>query len=167
MSMPFRVTDGVVNARLTAQIATATQRLSQAQEQIASGKRINRPSDDPTGSEVVLRLRTSQTVVDQFRRNAGAAKDTLSTADGTLDIYQQTLDRARTLLAQGASDSTDATAKRTIAAEIDGLRQQMLALANSRHDELYLFGGTRQNVPPFDAAGVPAATAASPQLVPV
>src|SRR5438046_1689910 len=115
MSMPFRVTDGVISAQLTTQIATATQRLTQTQEQIASGKRINRPSDDPTGARAVLQLRTSQTVVDQFRRSAGTTKDILQAADSTLDLYQQALDRARTLLAQGASDSTDAAAKQAVA----------------------------------------------------
>ena len=163
--MPFRVTDTTLNARLAAQIATAKQLAATAQEQLSSGKRINRPSDDPTGAEVVLRLRTSQAAVDQFRRNAGTAKDALLVADGTLDTYQQALDRARTLLAQGASDSTSAAGKQTIAAEIDGLRQHMLTLANSRQNDIYVFGGTRQNAPPFSSAGVPAATPASAQLV--
>lgn len=163
--MPFRVTDAGANAKLTAQITAATQRISTAQEQISTGKRINRPSDDPASAEVVLRLRTSQTVVEQFNRNAGAAKDALLAADGVLEVYQQALDRARALLSQGASDTTSAAGKQTIAAEIDGIRERLLALANTRYDEGYLFGGTRQSAPPYNTTGVPAATPASPQLI--
>jgi flagellar hook-associated protein 3 FlgL len=165
INMPFRVTDGVLSAKLTAQITASHQRIAAAQEQIATGKRINRPSDDPSGAEVVLRLRTSQAVVEQFRRNAGAAQDALLTADGALDVYQRTLDRARTLLSQGATDSTTLAGKQAIAAEIDGIRERLLSLANTRYDEGYLFGGTRQSAPPFDAAGTPAATPALPQLI--
>lgn len=163
--MTFRVTDSSSSSLIAAQIATARQRMAIAQERIASGSRINRPSDDPLGAEAVIRLRTSQTEVEQFRRNAGLAEDRLKAADVTIDDYQRYLDRARTLVLQGANDVTTPEARQNLATELEGIRQQMKALANATHQDQFVFGGTRQNVPPYDANFAPAAGAAAPSLL--
>lgn len=163
--MPFRVSDSPNSNHLVSQLAAARQRMKVAQERIASGSRINRPSDDPLGAETVIRLRTSQAEIEQFRRNAGAADDALKAADTALDDYQQALDRVRTLLAQGASDTATPETRQNLAIELDGLRQQIRALANTRHNDQFLFGGTRQNVPPFDQNYVQATPAAASPLL--
>ncbi|HYJ46770.1 MAG TPA: hypothetical protein VEV81_09165, partial [Pyrinomonadaceae bacterium] len=142
------------------------QRLSVAQEQLSSGKRINRPSDDPVGAGAVLRLRTSQNIVKQYQESVGTVKDRLLVADGALDSYEQWLDRARSTLTQGASDLTSTAGRAVAATEIDSLRAQILSVSNLRSDEQYVFGGTRQDVPPFDpATNAPAATATTVPLV--
>ena len=164
--MPFRVTDASNAARRAAQIMTSQQRVTAAQERVSSGKRINRPSDDPSGAEAVIRLRTSQAVVEQFRRSTGVAKDKLLIADGALDNYERVLDRAHTLLVQGASDFTGSEARKAIAEEIEGIYSGILSTANMRSDDGYVFGGTRQDAPPFDptTAAPAASTASSPLL---
>lgn len=156
--MPFRVTDSINNSNLIAQIGRQRQRLSVAQEQVSSGRRINRPSDDPAGAEAVIRLRSTQVELEQYRRSAGAAGDKLTNADSLVNDFQLKLDRVRTVLAQGVSDTTTQDARNALATEIDSLRQQILNLANSTSNGEYVFGGTRQNVSPFDSAGNPAAT---------
>ena len=163
--MAFRVTDASSSARFAAQVATSRQRIATAQEQIASGKRINRPSDDPSGAGIVVRIRTSQAEIEKFERNAGLAQDTLLAGDGALESFELTLDRARSLLTQGASDSTIATARQTIAVEIDSLRTQTLSLANRLYGDQYIFGGTRQETAPYDSGGVPAATPTAQQAI--
>src|ERR1043165_4419400 len=164
--MPFRVTDAATNANLASYISRSRQQINVAQEQLSSGKRINRPSDDPAGAGAVLRIRTSQTMLEQFRASASSVKDNLLIADSSLESYEEALDRARTLLTQGASDSTSATGRADIAAEIDGLRAQALTVANMRSNDRYVFGGTRQGAPPFDpATEAPAATPSSTSLV--
>ncbi len=160
--MPFRVTNASTSARLTSQIATSRQRLAVAQERVASGKRINRPSDDPAGAGAVIRLRTSQTELDQFTRNAGSANDALLVSDNTLNSYQQVLDRARALLTQGSADPAIPEARHAIAIEFDSLVEQIRTLANTRQGDQYVFGGTRTKAPPYDANNVPATTVAAP-----
>jgi flagellar hook-associated protein 3 FlgL len=141
-------------------------RVANAQEQVATGKRINRPSDDPTGAQRLMQVRTLQATVTQFQGNAGAVHDRLLTADSAISSYQLLLDRSRALLTQGASDTTDASTKANLATELDSLRTQMQSIANMRSDGEYVFGGTRQDAPPFDpTTGVPAASAAVPRRV--
>lgn len=163
--MTFRVTNSSQTSILSARIALSRQRLDAAQERISSGKRINRPSDDPFGAEAVLRFRTSQASVEQFQQNAATVRDGLQSADGAMESYQQLLDRASVLLTQGASDLTSAPARASIAQEIEGIRTQMLTIANTKTNDRFVFGGTRQSVAPFDSAGTPAVAATTTQMV--
>jgi flagellar hook-associated protein 3 FlgL len=163
--MTFRVTDGSSNARLIAQITAGRQRIAAAQERISTGKRVNRPSDDPVAAGAVVRLRTSEAALAQFERNVGVAEETLLAGDNALNAYESILDRARALLTQGGSDNTDAAGKKAIAAEIEHLRTQTLTIANQKIGDRYLFGGTRQDAPPYNSTGIPAATPTAQQLL--
>jgi flagellar hook-associated protein 3 FlgL len=163
--MPFRVTSSSQTAILAARIALSSQRLEAAQERVSTGKRINRPSDDPFGAEAVLRFRTSQASVEQFQQNAATVRDGLTSAEGAMESYQQLLDRASVLMTQGASDSTIGPARVSIAQELDGIRTQMITIANTKSNDRFVFGGTRQGVAPFDTAGNLTATATTTQMV--
>ncbi len=163
--MNYRIADSSLASQLNDRITLNRLRMEAAQERISTGKRINRPSDDPFGAETVLHLRTSQANIEQFQQNGVMVRDNLESADTALESYEQLLDRARALLTQGSSDSTTPAGRQSLAVEIDSLRQGMLNIANTSSNGRYLFGGTRQNVPPFDSTGTAAATATSPQLV--
>ena len=163
--MTYRVTDSSQAAVLNARINTNRARVEVARERISSGKRINRPSDDPFGADAVLRLRTSLSSVQRFQENSRVVKENLEVSDGALEGYQQLLDRARALLTQGASDSTSPANKASIAAEIDSIRQQALSIANLSSGGRYLFGGTRQSSAPYDSSATPAPTPTQQQLV--
>jgi flagellar hook-associated protein 3 FlgL len=156
----------MTSAALSSQIASAQQRVANAQEQVATSKRINRPSDDPTGAQRLMQVRTLQATVTQFQGNASAVNGRLMTADSAINSYQQLLDRSRALLTQGASDTTDVSTKANLATELDSLRTQMLSIANMRSDGEYVFGGTRQDAPPFDPlTGIPAGSVTAPRRV--
>jgi len=164
--MNFRTTDTSSASISAGRINAQRSRLSILQEQIASGKRINRPSDDPSGAEAVIKLKTSQREIEQFKRSATTANQKLTAADDGLSGYENILERVRTLLAQGMSDTASQTAKNSLATEIESLRSRVLNVANSKYGDEYLFGGTRQSAPPFDpSTAAPAAAPTSPQFV--
>ncbi len=166
--MNIRVADSTSSTDFTSRINTQRSRLSVLQERLATGKRINRPSDDPSGAEIVLNLRTSQAAIEQFQRNAQAASQKLTAADDTLSGYENILERVRTLVAQGLSDTGTQPSRNAAAIEIESLRSRILSVANAKNGDEYVFGGTRQNVPPFDpATAVPANTPTSAQFVQV
>lgn len=164
--MNIRVSDNSTAARFTSRVNTQRNRLETLQEQLASGKRINRPSDDPNGAEAVIKLKTSQNEIEQFERTAQTAQQKLTAADDTLNGYENLLQRVRTLVTQGLSDTATQTAKNALATEINSLRSSILNVANSNYNGEYLFGGTRQNAPPFDqTTAAPAATPTSAQHI--
>lgn len=164
--MSFRVTDSFSGDSKISRINTQRSLMSTLQERIASGKRINRPSDDPAGAEMVLKLRTSQAEIEQFKRSAQTANQKLTAADSSLDGYETVLDRVRSLLAKGLSDTATQPARDALATEIQSLRDRILNIANTKNGDEFLFGGTRQNAAPFDpATAAPAASAANAAYV--
>ena len=148
----MRITNSITTSNFSAGIKSQRNLLATLQEQLTSNKRINRPSDDPSGAETVLNLKTSQTEIAQFQRNAESSYQRLVAGDDTLSHYESLLSRVRTLVSQGLSDTTPQTAKNSIATELGILHQSILNVANTKYDNNYLFGGTRQNEAPFDAA---------------
>lgn len=162
----MRISDANTNSELGARIGSQRNLLNVLQERIASGKRINRPSDDPAGAAAVLRFRTQQSEIEGFGRNTQTASQKLTAGDSALQSYETLLERVRTLVAQGLSDTTTQTSKNALATELDGLRERVLTIANSKNGDEYVFGGTRQNAPPFDpATAAPAAAPTNPQFL--
>src|SRR5687767_13049283 len=125
--MQYRVTESGSSAMLAARIAATRRQISDAQERVSSGKRINRPSDDPTGAETVMRLRAARAEIAHYRRSADAIKEQLAFGDAALDSYEQTLDRVKVLLMQGGSAATGPEARRVIATEIEGIRDRLVS----------------------------------------
>lgn len=148
--MNFRITDTNSSTRTASRINSQRVELSRLQEQLATGRRINRASDDPSGMEMVLSLRTSQAEIRQFERNAQTANQKLVAADDAVNSYQNVLERVRVLVTQGLSDTSTQAAKNALATEIEVLRSRILTTANAANNGEYLFGGIRQNESPFD-----------------
>lgn len=164
--MNFRVSDSTTTSNLSSRINSQRGRLGTLQEQLMSGKRINRASDDPSGMEMVLNLRTSQTEIAQFQRTNQAANQRLVAADDALNTYGNTLDRVRVLVTQGMSDTSTQVSKNALAVELESLRGRILANANTANNGEYLFGGTRQNEAPFDpTTAVPSPNPTSAQYI--
>ena len=164
--MNLRIVDSTSNSDLRSRINMQRGRIGVLNERIATGKRINRPSDDPGGTQKVLNLRTSQVEIEQFKSNAHAASQKLTFADDSLNGYETILERVRTLVAQGMSDTGTPTTQASIAAEIESLRGRALNVANMKNGNEYIFGGTRQIAPPFDpVTAAPAATPTTAQYV--
>lgn len=140
-------------------------RLNILQERLATGKKINRASDDPTGAEAVLNLKTSQTEIKQFERAAGAVSQKLVAGDDVLNTYQNILDTVRTNLAKGLTDTNSQVSRDSLAAELEAMRSRILGVANSKNGDEFVFGGTRQTAPPYDSSATPAAAASMAQFV--
>jgi flagellar hook-associated protein 3 FlgL len=128
--------------------------LARTELQVASGKRILAPSDDPSASVQVLDLKESQQRLAQFRRNADAATARLGHEEAALKGVGDLLQRVRELAVQGNSDTYDQVARTAIAAEVRALSDNFLDLANTRDASgEYLFAGFKTGTRPFDTVG--------------
>lgn len=164
--MTNRVPDSITAKEVSAMINSQRKQLNVLQERITTGKRINRASDDPVGAGAILRLKTSKTEIEQFRRSAEAANQKLAIADGVLNNYSGLLDRVRTLVSQGSGDTTPPESKNILAVEIDSLRSAILRVANSQSNDEFVFGGTRQSSPPYDElTGAPNPAPTAPRFI--
>lgn len=148
----MRITNNTTKTDFVSRLNAQQSRLNVLNERIVTGKKINRPSDDPRGAQAVLNLRTSQTEIKQFEKIAGAAAQKLTAADDALNSYQNILDTVRTTVSRGLTDTSSQTSRNVLATELESLRGRILDIANSKNGDEYIFGGTNQTAPPFNPA---------------
>ena len=131
-------------------------KLSQTELQVASGKRILNPSDDPSATVRILDLQEAQQRLVQFQRNADAATARLDQEETALLGMENLLQRVRELAVQGNNDPLGAEGRSAVAAEIRQHIDGFLQLANTRDaNGEYLFAGYQSQTRPFshDGAG--------------
>jgi flagellar hook-associated protein 3 FlgL len=112
------------------------------QEQLTSGRMINRPSDSPTGTNRAMQTRSDQAAVAQQARNISDGKTWLNSADTALQGMLEMVRRVRDLTVQGLNTGSASTAARAaMATEVASLREALLAQANGTVQGRPLFGG--------------------------
>ena len=128
--------------------------LSNLNTQLATGKRINQPADDPVGAARALDLTHLTADTAQYQRNITSANARLGLEDQSLANATGVLDRVRTLLLQSVNATQSDETRGDIAAEVAQLRQQLLAQANSKDGQgEYIYAGNRTGSAPFTGQG--------------
>lgn len=149
----MRITNSMLINNFRRNLNVNLAEMERLQDQMSSGKKIKRPSDDPVNLVSALRLRTTITETEKYVANVNAALSWLETTDVALGQAGDLLQRVRELVVQGANDSLPQTSRQAIAAEVRQIKEQLLQVANTVHDGRYIFGGYKTLTPPFDAAG--------------
>lgn len=129
--------------------------LTQIQEKIITGKRINKPSDDAAGSFQVQILNQNMRQIDQFKRNGDTALAELQLQETVLNSGTDILQRTRVIALQMASGTFNPTQRQQAAVEIEQLMQAMQVEMQTRNSQgQYLFSGNNVADRPFveDAA---------------
>ncbi len=152
--MSLRITQQMmVNGSLTA-LNASLGRLARTQEQLSSGRLINRPSDSPTGTDEAMRLRAQMAADTQHSRNAQDALSWMGQTDSTLQSMLDQVQRARDLILQGSSTGSNGPdARNALAQELTQLRQSLLGQANTQHLGRPIFGGTTGGPQAYDDSG--------------
>lgn len=123
---------------------------SRVGEQIASGKRVVRPSDDPLAASRAVRTSQALGVTTQYADARVSARNALSQQEGILGSVTDTLTRARTLMVQASTGTLSDADRSSIASELRGLRETILGQANATDGNgTYLFGGYNDSSEPF------------------
>lgn len=130
--------------------------VAKTQLQVATGKRILTPSDDPAGAKQILDLNETLELTRQYQINADTATSRLALEDSVLDGVTNLLQRVRELAIQGNNSTLTGADRQAIARELEERLGELLGLANTRdaNDE-YLFAGFSTRTRPFatDGAG--------------
>jgi flagellar hook-associated protein 3 FlgL len=128
--------------------------LYKAEQQLSSGLRIMKPSDDPAGSVHILNLSSNIDVVNQYDRNIAVATSALGHQESVLQTINESLQRVRELTVQANNPTNHDSARKSIASEIELRLQEITQLANSRDTNgEYLFSGALVDTPPFIQSG--------------
>ena len=149
----MRVSTFQIFNHITRSLQENMERLYLMEEQLSSGKRINRPSDDPIGIAKALAYRVNIKDFEQFKRNTNDALSYLEATDGALDTLTNTLTRARELALSSVNDTLTAEDRTGISEEVNQLRNHILGLANTKYRDRYIFSGMLYDRPAFDSSG--------------
>ncbi|MCS7160126.1 MAG: hypothetical protein RMJ19_06610 [Gemmatales bacterium] len=119
--------------------------------QAVTGKKLLRPSDNPVGFSTAQAYRSTLEQIETWSNNLRDARLTLQASTQALQQMSGILMRARALASEGAHDTLTEDSRRALAAEVNGLLEQALTLANSRTPDHYVFAGSTTAQPPFQA----------------
>lgn len=128
--------------------------LSKIQNQIATGKRVQTPADDPAAAVHILELKRALQEAEQYGKNADVASNRLTLEEQALADIGTLLHRARELAVQGNNATVDQESRRLLALEIRGRLQELMDIANRKDaNGEYLFSGYSTLTQPFAREG--------------
>ncbi|SDM43176.1 flagellar hook-associated protein 3 FlgL [Psychrobacillus sp. OK028] len=146
----MRVTQSMLSNNMLRNLSTSYSKMGNLQNQINTGKKVNRPSDDPVVAMKGIGYRTALDKVEQFQRNIGEVNNWLDSSDDALDKVGSALHRANELAIQAANGTTTPDDRAKIEAELDQLRQHIQNIANTKVGDKYIFSGTKTTTPLYD-----------------
>jgi len=118
-------------------------------EKIASGKRLNRPSDDPLATIEMMELKTATAQFDQYSRSLQRAASWVNRSESALSQTLDLVARAQEIAVQMASDSQSGETRAMAATEVGHLLDQAISLANTQLGGKYIFAGYATDSAPF------------------
>ncbi|MEL7207169.1 MAG: flagellar hook-associated protein FlgL, partial [Actinomycetota bacterium] len=123
-------------------------------DRVASGKEIQRPSDDPSASARLMRHTDRLRRIEQYQRNSNSARLWADAGDRTLQSVAYSLGRAKTLAVQAGNDTLGTEERQALAADIRAIADEMVSLSNTMVTGRAIFAGTANTANAYDAAGV-------------
>lgn len=144
----MRVTNTMLADNINASLFRQTELMYKTQEKIITGKRINRPSDDPVGMGQAMNYRNTISKLEQYDENITKGKLHIETMDNVLEMVAGLLEDAQ----QMAFDDNPAN-RANLAEEVVAIREQILELTNYQLDGDYIFSGHATDTRPFDNTG--------------
>jgi flagellar hook-associated protein 3 FlgL len=125
------------------------QRMTQAQLQLTSGKKLNVVSDAPDSVSPLLQARARLADNNQTQANLGLVKTEVDTAETSLQSAVSLAEQVRTWGAQAANGLNSAATQTTLANQITGALQQIVSIANTSVDGRFLFSGDSDQTQPY------------------
>lgn len=154
----MRVTQSMLSGNMLRNISNSYNKMGTLQEQITSGKKITRPSQDPVVAIKGIGFRTDLGKVEQYQRNLGEVHNWLDSSDDALDNVGIALIRVQELVIDAANDTKTSDDRKKIQAEITQIRKQIQDLGNTKVGEKYIFSGTKTLSPLHDGTNFESAT---------
>lgn len=146
----MRLSTNLIFSQGAASISARQSELFKTQQEMATGRRILTPADDPVAATLALRTQQGLSLTRQQSANQGAAQASLNKTEAAIAAIGDVLQEARQLLVASGNGSLSDRDRRSLATELSGRLEQLAGLANARGgDGAYLFGGFNDTAPPF------------------
>lgn len=147
--MSLRTPNSTINLNMILDLQRTKARIGVLTEQIATGKRINRPGDDPTGSAVILDLQNSIDRNSAYIQQSESALNFLSRSELGAQSLIDSITRLFELSAQALTGPQTAASRAAAAPEVDAIRSSIISIGNTQAQGKYIFAGTATLTAPF------------------
>ena len=149
----MRITNNMLINSMMHNLSNNLTRTQKYQYQLATGKKIRLPSDDPIVAAKALKLRTDVSEIQQFKRNTDDAINWMDITESTLNQITELVHRMREITNQAANGTNTAEDVEKIKAEAEHLKKQLIDLANITYAGRYIFSGFKTDKPLLDENG--------------
>ncbi|MDC3416127.1 flagellar hook-associated protein FlgL [Aquibacillus salsiterrae] len=139
----MRVTQSMLSNNMLRNLSNSYDSLGKYMDQLSTGKKVNRPSDDPVVAMKGMDYRTQLADIEQYQRNITEVNTWMENSDAALDEATQAMQRLRELAVQGANGTYEEGQRKNIASEVDQLKSQLVDIANTKVNNKYIFNGTK------------------------
>ncbi|WJM07862.1 flagellar hook-associated protein FlgL [Paenibacillus sp. PK1-4R] len=146
----MRITNNMLSSQLILNLNRNAQQMNSTQTQLATGRKINKPSDDPVGITYSLRYRAELSSNEQYQKNVDSAVSWLDFNDTVMDQAGSVVQRLRELTVQAATGTNPQSALDSINEEVKQLKAQLVDISNSTLNGKYVFNGETYDVKPYD-----------------
>jgi flagellar hook-associated protein 3 FlgL len=151
----MRVTPSIQTRNFLENINQLKSRMDKAQEEVSSGKTVNRLSDNPFAAAQSSEIEALVSANEQYISDNKQLRSKLELTDSVLQFVNKSLDEAKALAAQALSGTTTPESRQALATAVEGARQEVLSAANTQFNGASLFSGALPRTQPFvDSAGV-------------
>lgn len=148
----MRVTQSMLSSNLLHNLSNSYNKMGKLQQQLTSGSKLTRPSDDPVATIKGMGYRTTLSKNEQFSRNMTEVQSYLDATDAALGQVGEGLKRIKELTIQASTDTVTPEDREKIRTEIDQIRQQFRDVANTQLGDKYIFSGSNTLSPLYPAA---------------
>jgi len=145
----MRVTNSIITRNSQTRLQQGLQGIDRARDDISTGIKIRKMSDDPTSGGELVRIGSSMRALNQFRRNVNNGVARAQAEEGALEQLTNVMTRGIELSISQANATANRQSRLIVKAEVDQMLSYAATLGNTRFGDEYLFGGNRSGEAPF------------------
>lgn len=145
----MRITESMKTNTFLYDLNKSLERMMNTQNTITSTKKINKPSDDPSGAAKLIRLKNNLSRYERYQDNVEDAISFTAASESALTQLTDTISTASSILLQASNDTIGPEERLTLADQVRDLWEISVQSANQQYADQYLFGGTNSHEAPF------------------
>jgi flagellar hook-associated protein 3 FlgL len=150
----MKISTQILFDRASDQMSLIQNKLADSQAKLAQGKQLLKPSDSPDQAAVIQRMKSVMGRQESYKNSLNTLNSRLQNEDTTLKSATNLLVRAKEIAVQSANDTLAPVNRKALASELQGVRDQLLSLANAKDNNgNFLFSGSRSDKPAFASSG--------------
>jgi flagellar hook-associated protein 3 FlgL len=144
-----RVTQGMLSTQFLRNLNNNMNGMDNLQNQLSTGRRLNKPSDDPVGISFSMRYRSELSANEQYQSNTNSATSWMSFTDTVMNQAGEVIQKLREMAVKASNGTNPQSALDTMEAEASQLFEQVVDIGNSQFNGKYIFNGQLTDIKPY------------------